>query len=84
MALLAGTLNLAALRLARDPKVPPASETGGSCRRQAALERIVRLYDAWHVAEPSKAHDGEAALWRAELEKLSTPSSVQPGSTRGR
>jgi tetratricopeptide (TPR) repeat protein len=67
-----------------DPNVPPASATGGSCRRRAALERIVSLYDGWHSAEPSTAHDGEAARWRAELEKLSTPSNVQADPTRRR
>jgi hypothetical protein len=53
-----------------DPNVPPASETGGISRRQEALERIVKLYDALHAVAPDGGHDASAAAQRAELEKL--------------
>jgi len=57
-------------RLKEDPNVPLAAATGGTSRRQAALERIVKLYDAWHAVEPDVGHDANATKWRAELEKL--------------
>ena len=36
-------------------------------RKGQALERIVKLYDAWHAAEPDQGHDAKAAEWRAKL-----------------
>ena len=38
-------------------------------RTQAASahSRLVELYEAWHTAEPNKAHDARAAEWRARL-----------------
>ena len=53
-----------------DPNVPPPLATGGSSRKQAALERVVKLYEFWHAAEPDAGHDARAAEWRTELEKL--------------
>ncbi len=36
-------------------------------RRGEALERIVKLYEAWHAAEPDAGYDAQAAAWRAKL-----------------
>ena len=36
-------------------------------RKQQALERIIKLYDAWHAAEPNQGYDAKAAEWRARL-----------------
>ena len=32
-----------------------------------ALQWVVRLYDAWHIAEPDQGYDLKAAEWRARL-----------------
>jgi len=61
-----------------DPRVPTAGQTGGADRKREALERIVKLYDAWHAAEPDQAHDAQAAEWRAKLEEYQ--ASTQPAS----
>jgi serine/threonine protein kinase/tetratricopeptide (TPR) repeat protein len=39
-------------------------------RSREALERIVTLYEAWDTAAPESGKAEQAALWRAELEKL--------------
>ncbi len=49
-------------------------------RRRDALERIVRLYDAWHAAEPQGGHGEKAAQWREKLTSLR--STTQPTSQR--
>jgi len=36
-------------------------------RKRAAIEEIVRLYDAWHAAEPQGGYDAKAAQWRSRL-----------------
>jgi non-specific serine/threonine protein kinase/serine/threonine-protein kinase len=36
-------------------------------RKRAALERIIKLYEAWHAAEPGQGYDAKAAEWRAKL-----------------
>ena len=36
-------------------------------RIREALQRIVKLYDARHAAEPDKGYDAKAAEWRAKL-----------------
>ena len=36
-------------------------------RLREALERIVKLYEAWHEAEPDQGYDQKAAEWRAKL-----------------
>ena len=38
-------------------------------RKREALERIVKLYEAWHAAEPDSGHDADAAEWRGQLEE---------------
>ena len=46
-----------------------ASET----RVTESIERLIRLYDAWHEAEPDAGYDREARAWRIDLEEeLST------------
>ena len=42
-------------------------------RLRQALERVVKLYEFWHAAEPDAGHDARAAEWRAELENLPGP-----------
>ncbi|HEY3242489.1 MAG TPA: tetratricopeptide repeat protein, partial [Phycisphaerae bacterium] len=72
-----------------DPRVPPPGPaTGGADRKREALERIVKLYEAWHAAEPGKGHDAQAAEWRAKLEEYrattepaGTPAATQPAGT---
>ena len=39
-------------------------------RTIAVIRSLIDLYDAWHVAEPGKGYDEEAAAWRAKLEAL--------------
>ena len=48
-------------------------------RKAEALERIVKLYDAWHAAEPDQGYDTEAAEWRTELEQWQ--AATQPATT---
>ena len=36
-------------------------------RKREALERIVKLYEAWDTAEPGNGHAAKAAEWRAKL-----------------
>jgi tetratricopeptide (TPR) repeat protein len=40
-----------------------------------AHERIVRLYDAWHIAEPARGADAKAAEWRARVENTAPASA---------
>jgi tetratricopeptide (TPR) repeat protein len=45
-----------------------------------ALERIVRLYEAWDDAEPGQGHAEKSADWRARLEVTMTPpETAKPG-----
>jgi hypothetical protein len=58
------------------PELPPT--TGGQDRLREILARIVRMYDAWHLAEPGKGFESKAAEWRTRLESTaptSAPSS---------
>jgi len=32
-----------------------------------AIQRVVDLYEAWHVAEPDQGYDAQADEWRARL-----------------
>ena len=54
-------------------------------RKREALERIVKLYETWHVAEPDDegdhgrdAHATKAAEWRAKLAEWQ--ASTQPAT----
>jgi serine/threonine protein kinase/tetratricopeptide (TPR) repeat protein len=49
-----------------DPHVPSAAVAGGD-RKREALERVVRLYEAWDKAEPGKGYDAQAARWMTNL-----------------
>lgn len=42
-------------------------------RKREALERIVKLYDAWNEAEPDAGYDAKAAAWLAKLPPEKTP-----------
>jgi non-specific serine/threonine protein kinase/serine/threonine-protein kinase len=46
-------------------------------RTLKCIERLTRLYDAWHAAEPGAGHDAQAAAWRA---KLPPTPAMQPTS----
>src|SRR5205823_2751642 len=37
-----------------------------------ACERVIKLYEQWHKAEPGKGHDVKASEWKAKLRALST------------
>ena len=50
---------------------PPAS----TLRKQQALERIIKLYEAWHAAEPDQGYAEKSAEWRA---KLPPPKAESP------
>jgi hypothetical protein len=58
-----------------DPAVPPPQQIGGADRKREALERIVRLYESWHVVEPDAGHDTQADRLRAELKQLEPVAS---------
>jgi serine/threonine protein kinase/tetratricopeptide (TPR) repeat protein len=62
--------------LRSEPKTPETSD--GQDRRREALERIVRMYDAWHLAQPAKGADSAAAEWRARLENPASAPASQP------
>ena len=36
-------------------------------RKREALERIIKLYEAWDAAEPGQGYADQAAEWRAKL-----------------
>jgi non-specific serine/threonine protein kinase/serine/threonine-protein kinase len=38
------------------------------------LTALVKLYEAWHAAEPDQGHDVEAAEWRAKLKLAHGPN----------
>ena len=44
-------------------KIPPRSREGLS----NSIERIIALYEAWHLNSPSKSYDAEATKWRKTL-----------------
>jgi serine/threonine protein kinase/tetratricopeptide (TPR) repeat protein len=46
-------------------------------RLRQALERVVKLYESWHAAEPDAGHDVRAAEWRAKLEELVPESQAE-------
>jgi len=43
---------------------------------RAATERLIRLYEAWHEAEPGAGKDVHAAKWRSELAQM-TPITTR-------
>ena len=43
--------------------------THRQARIREAVQRIITLYQTWHVAEPGKGYDAKAAEWRAKLLK---------------
>jgi serine/threonine protein kinase/Flp pilus assembly protein TadD len=53
-------------KLKDDPRVPPPNPRRD--RKRAALERLVKHYEARDRAEPGKGYDAKAAEWRIELE----------------
>jgi tetratricopeptide (TPR) repeat protein len=57
-----------------DPRVPPPGPaTGGADRKREALERIVKLYEAWDAGDPGQGYAEKAAEWRAGLEQPDAP-----------
>jgi hypothetical protein len=50
-----------------DPHVPPPVQAGGD-RKREALERIVKLYEAWDATEPGTGKPEKAAEYRALLD----------------
>ena len=61
-----------------DPRVQPPTATLD--RKREALERIVRLYEAWEAAEPGQGHREKAVDWRTRF-TMNTSDSVK-GSSR--
>jgi tetratricopeptide (TPR) repeat protein len=52
---------------------------------QGVLETSVKLYDAWHAAEPDKGYDAQAAEWRdklAEWQATTQPAAAQSGASQ--
>ncbi len=47
-------------------------------RKREAPERIVKLYEAWHTAEPDQGYDAQAVEWQAKLTPTSAPTSRSP------
>jgi hypothetical protein len=47
-----------------DARVPLPAKTKGKDLKREALERVIRLYEAWDQAEPGKGFDARAAEWR--------------------
>ena len=43
------------------------SEASRRLHWRSVLEKLVRLYEAWHAAVPDKGYDRQAAEWRARL-----------------
>jgi hypothetical protein len=70
--------------LRAEPFLRTAQSTHAEC-----VEDIVKLYDAWHTAEPDRGYNAKAAEWRAKLEDWrastqptrTTPGSSQPATT---
>ena len=67
---------------------PLLRDAAEQCKRSEAsrrlhwrnvLDHFVRLYDAWHAAEPGQGYDAKAAEWRAKLEE-GTKATRQPGT----
>jgi hypothetical protein len=53
----------------------------GSRRKREAMERVVKLYEAWDTAEPGKGYDAKAGVWRAKLAKFdeaTQPTAIAP------
>jgi tetratricopeptide (TPR) repeat protein len=50
-----------------DVEMPSPADIGIDLKREA-LERIVNLYEAWHIAEPGKGYAAKAEEYRALLE----------------
>jgi hypothetical protein len=42
--------------------------------RVRAIERFVRLYDAWEITEPETGKAEQAAIWRDQLAAMKTRS----------
>ncbi len=47
-------------------------------RKREALERIIKLYEAWDAAEPGQGYAEKAAEWRAKLPPAESPATSQP------
>ena len=50
--------------------------------KRQALERIIKLYESWHAAEPGKVYDAKAAEWRAKLPPENTKSQNSQADDR--
>ena len=44
------------------------------------LTRIIKLYEAWHTAEPGKGYDIKAAEWRQRLDQTQRPAVPERNS----
>ena len=56
------------------------SNTNRRMHWRSVIKASVRLYDAWHAAEPGKGHDAQAAEWRVKLPAART----QPATDQNR
>jgi len=45
-----------------------------AARLRQAQQRIVKLYEAWHAAEPDMGHAAQATEWRSKLAATSQPT----------
>ena len=66
-----------------DPRSLNPVRSGAGDRKREALERIVRLYETWNIAEPGKGYDARASEWRARLAALKAATQPAPTSAPG-
>jgi hypothetical protein len=53
---------------------PPESSMN---RKTEALQRVIELYTAWHVAEPGKDYEAKAAKWRLKLSESERDDAIE-------
>ncbi len=52
-------------------------------QKQRALDGLVRLYEAWHIAEPYRGHDQKAAEWRERFDAWTAARTATNVGTPG-
>jgi hypothetical protein len=50
--------------------------------KRDALQRLVRLYEAWDALAPNTGKAAQATEWRRKLEALSQAASQEPSSDK--
>jgi serine/threonine protein kinase len=52
-------------------------------KQEAQLERLVRFYESWDIAEPGKGYAEKAAEWRAKLQEMEATKPLNDRGTKG-